>query len=315
MILLGSIITCDDPSLAGVLSIVKQLMLLIQIVAPILLIVAASVSFIRLVENPDLKNGKMKIMRQFVAAAIVFFIPLSINVVLGILGENSNFSSCWMNAKEVKNQKVEYILIEENDYQKVLVDSNDYEKGEKQNTFLYGNNYNTGGYSYRGEVDAVIGQKLVEVAKTQLGVKYWSMHYGPKGSGEEGFGCAMFVAYCYNQVYFNGARGDFPLDSQPHNAFYGATTLFWANVAPGASHYNHGFVEVQPEEAIAGDVVAYIKSDAVNHPYSDRSNCNHVALYTGNGNIMEAGGRDEHSININASNLHFLHYTGYGTYS
>ncbi len=315
MLFFNMTITCSNPELAFIFNIMKRLILLIQFIVPILLIISAIVSLTKLVKNPEEKNGIKKIMNQFLAAGIVFFIPLSANVVMGVLGENSNFSSCWMNAEEVKDKKVEYILIEENDYKKILVDADEYEKGNEKKSIIPRYNYQNSGYSYHGEVNGVIGQKLVEVAKTQLGVRYQSIHYGPKGSADEGFGCAMFVAYCYNQVYFNGARGDFSLDSKPHEAFYGATTLFWANVAPGASHYNRGFVEVRPEEAIAGDVVAYIKSEAVNHPYSDRSNCNHVALYTGNGKIMEAGGGDEHNFDMNAPHIHFLHYTGYGSYS
>jgi cell wall-associated NlpC family hydrolase len=140
------------------------------------------------------------------------------------------------------------------------------------------------------------------------------MHYGPKGSGDEGFGCAMFVAYCYNQVFFGGNRGDFELDNNPHEAFYGATTLFWANVAPGAEHYNRGFVEVNAADAVAGDVVAQITQNTED-PYSSRLNCGHVGLYTGNGMWMEAGGGDEHPIDMNNKNYHYLHYTGYGMYS
>ena len=76
MLFLDTTITCSDPGLAIILNIMKKFMLLIQLIVPILLIISVIVSFAKLVKNPNLKNGKMKIIHQFLATAIVFFIPL-----------------------------------------------------------------------------------------------------------------------------------------------------------------------------------------------------------------------------------------------
>ena len=46
---------CNSESLAGIFSVVKRVMLLIQIIAPILLIVFAIISLIKLVNNPEEK--------------------------------------------------------------------------------------------------------------------------------------------------------------------------------------------------------------------------------------------------------------------
>ncbi len=295
---------CNDPAMALILNYVKNIIIIIQIVVPIILLLMISVELTKMINNPDDKKGIKRMKNSIIALVVVFFIPTLINIVMGLVGENSKFSSCWVDRDDVKNKKVEYILVEENDYKKILVDASYYEKGDEKKTLgIYG-------LTNSGGVDEVTGAQLVAVAKTQLGVKYHSMHYGPKGSGDEGFGCAMFVAYCYNNVFFGGARGDFQLDGKPRSAFYGATTLFWPTEERAGRHFNHGFVEVDKSEAMPGDVVAYTHYDAKEGKYK----CGHVALYTGNGKIMEAGGRDEHSFDMNSNTIHILHYVGNGGY-
>ena len=80
---------------------------------------------------------------------------------------------------------------------------------------------------------------VLAAARSQENVTpYCTMTYAPDGGG---FGCAMFVAYCYNQSLFNGARGD----DWNTPGFYGSTYEFWGNVTnDGYEPHNKGFVEV-----------------------------------------------------------------------
>lgn len=103
MYILDVVSTCNSGMLSVVLPAVKNIMLIIQIVAPILLIVMATIELIRLTANPDDKKGLKNIINKFIAAAIIFFIPVFINVVMGLVGENTNFSSCWNNAADQSN--------------------------------------------------------------------------------------------------------------------------------------------------------------------------------------------------------------------
>ena len=103
MYILDVVSTCNSGMLSVVLPAVKNIMLIIQIVAPILLIVMATIELIRLTANPDDKKGIKNIINKFIAAAIIFFIPVFINVVMGLVGENTNFSSCWNNAADQSN--------------------------------------------------------------------------------------------------------------------------------------------------------------------------------------------------------------------
>ncbi len=125
----GITITCNDSSLQSILSIVKRIVLLIQIFVPILLIIFASISFIKLVKNPEEKNRIKKIINQFIAATIVFFIPVIVNAVMMMLGESNDISSYWNSANEKMSTGTEYIMIDDKEKQSIIQNAKDYEVG------------------------------------------------------------------------------------------------------------------------------------------------------------------------------------------
>lgn len=123
------IITCNDYSLANTLSIVKRVLLLIQIIIPIILIASATFYFIKNIQNPKENNNK-KIINSFIAGLIIFLIPTIVNVVLNILGEKTVLSSCWIEAKDVIDNKTEkYYDLYENKKKSIISNSDDYESG------------------------------------------------------------------------------------------------------------------------------------------------------------------------------------------
>ena len=158
-------------------------------------------------------------------------------------------------------------------------------------------------------------ETMMNAAQSQLGLPYYSMHYGPREGDGQGFGCAMFVSYCYNQALFNGASGQ----ERGLGGFYGSTYEYWGNVTnDGYDAYNKTFIEVPAEEAQPGDVVAFIKSgDEMigNSCYDSYRNCGHVGLYAGNGLIYESSDGahcvTETGIDIyDSDNFRFLRYVG-----
>ena len=96
-------ITCSSSILKITLGALKKILTVVQIIAPIILIVALISHFTKLMANPDDKKTKKKIMNSIIATAIIFFIPLLVNFVMGLMGENFNVSSCWNNAKIIVN--------------------------------------------------------------------------------------------------------------------------------------------------------------------------------------------------------------------
>ena len=109
--------------------IVKNILNLIMIIVPILLIVFGTVSFVKLVKNPEEKNGIKKIINQFLGAIIVFFVPMLVNVVMGMLGEGNDISRCWIEAK--KSKKATYIPIDKEKKKKITPSAKEYEPGSE----------------------------------------------------------------------------------------------------------------------------------------------------------------------------------------
>ncbi len=120
---------CTNQSLQGIFSIVKRIVQLIQIIVPILLIIFASISFMKLVKNPEEKKGTKKIMNQFLAAVIIFFIPLLVDVTMNLVGDKSEISSCWNSASDKMSINQDYQLIGEEKKKSIIKKASDYEKG------------------------------------------------------------------------------------------------------------------------------------------------------------------------------------------
>ena len=91
---------CNDNSMMVILDIAKRIFDVIQIVAPILLIIGASIQLIKLTINPEEKNGLKRIKNMVIAAIIIFMIPVVVNAVLGLLPDSFSLSSCWSAAKK-----------------------------------------------------------------------------------------------------------------------------------------------------------------------------------------------------------------------
>lgn len=100
------------------------------------------------------------------------------------------------------------------------------------------------------------------------------MHTGPKGSSSEGWGCAMFVAWVYKQVF--------------GTSYYGSCWNF-AGDALG-QECNQGGGEwrfISADEALPGDAVLYC---AAGHNGKDYDDYGHIALYLGSGRVIGAMG-------------------------
>lgn len=146
---------CNDYTLVGILSVVKKILELIQIIGPILLMISLVITFTRIMVNPDDKKQIKKVQNSIIATFILFFIPTFVNVVFGMLGESTPVSSCWEKATTI-NQPTKFMPIKEGEPKKIIPDSKDYEKenptkklssliyyaqGNYQNIpFCYGNN-------------------------------------------------------------------------------------------------------------------------------------------------------------------------------
>ena len=134
------------------------------------------------------------------------------------------------------------------------------------------------------DVMPTVRERLVAAARSQLGVSYYSMNYSAKDgyAGSmgthyvgRGWGCAQFVAYCFNTVL---------------GTAYVGSCWNYAGDALGQS-VNQGGGEwrfIGADEALPGDCVLYCASG---HTGTDYDDYGHIAMYVGNGRVIGAMGR------------------------
>ena len=124
---------CASPALLPILSAVRKILGIIGIIAPILLLVMASIRLIELMRNPDDKKGLPKLRNSFIAAAIIFFIPTIVNTVMYMLDDTFTISDCWNKASSFSSGS-SYVDPYDGK-KKQIINSEEYDKGEKkQNT-------------------------------------------------------------------------------------------------------------------------------------------------------------------------------------
>lgn len=185
------------------------------------------------------------------------------------VGDNSNFASRFS--------------LDLSAYGLVGTSAGDYLKGYMDQIKGGGNNNSESGAEFNAA-------DLLEKGASQKGVKYHSMHYGPRELGGGGFGCAMFVAYCYNEMLHPGEHingGD-----ENTSGFYGGCSHFYGNITTdNFDYHNKGFVEVSEADRQAGDIVCFVTTRESDDIRGSARNCFHVGIYTGDGNkIMHSTG-------------------------
>lgn len=102
----------QDPcvTLRPVISFLKAILAIIQWGIPILLIIMGSIDLGKAVmasDDKEIKGATSKLIKRAIAAVAVFFIPLLVNLLIGMVGDSDgdetnknegDFASCWKNA-------------------------------------------------------------------------------------------------------------------------------------------------------------------------------------------------------------------------
>ncbi len=124
---------CNNQIFSQIFYIVKNTMVLINIVCPILLIISLIKQFIGLMISPEQKNGMNKIKNSILAVFIVFFVPLMINVILSWFDTNYKITDCIKNVN-YDNSTPTYIDIFDSSKKKKSIksDPSKYEKSDSK---------------------------------------------------------------------------------------------------------------------------------------------------------------------------------------
>ena len=208
---------CKDYGLAKIISIYDSLFTMIQIIVPIILIIAAAYQLFKMMTNPDEKKHVKSLKNKFIAAALVFFIPFFINLLIAAIADNTDLSkfntiACVKEAKKTAsvidknsssyNNKIE----KENEKVPWIIDPSKYH-GYDGNPNASDGTYSVNGgssssSSSNNSGDATVesttdGKKIVAYAKRFVGKKY---KYGGSWNGSPNYtptDCSGFVKGVY----------------------------------------------------------------------------------------------------------------------
>lgn len=176
---------CTDYGLLTILDVLKQILDLIQLVVPIILMVALAIQFTQLLVNPDDDKKKKSLLNKFFAALLCFFVPFFVNLAIGLVPEDIGsfqLGACWDTAsisREVlKKENSTYVSTTNRTPQSFIINPEDYDNPEI-----------TGGSG----VGSATGKAIVAYAKQFLGKPYL---YGGTWNGELPYSatdCSGFV--------------------------------------------------------------------------------------------------------------------------
>ena len=125
-------VSCSSPVLGNILSALRKMLGLIQIIGPLVLLVSLILTITKLMADPDNKKLTKKIINSVLAAVLLFFIPMFVNLVMNLLGEDYNICACW-NSTNTSSGTSRYINTYDNRQKKsITTNPGDYEKGEKK---------------------------------------------------------------------------------------------------------------------------------------------------------------------------------------
>ena len=139
---LETINECTQQDMAMVMKIVKNILNIIHIVAPILLIISLAIYLTQLVMNPDNKKLLPTIRNSFIAAIILFFIPTIVDAGMAMISNDYTISACWNETKEENYKLSSYIPTndDEDNKKNIIGNSDEYQKGTPQNNNDNNNN-------------------------------------------------------------------------------------------------------------------------------------------------------------------------------
>ena len=247
---------CSDYGIAMYLYIMKKALLVIQFAVPIILLVMATIQMIKMMVSPDDKKAPKSLLNKFIAALIVFFVPLIVNVVLSIIPDSFELAACWESAEgiaQTMNSSVKYDVTGKTDKRKKVIDISKYKISKKDlNSLTKKEDTQASGNSsaVNSSTSSSDGQKIVDYALNFVGNPYvWG-----GSSLTRGCDCSHFVYLVLKDV---GA----------YNGSY-TTSSNWNNLGKK--------VEGGLSNAQAGDIVVY---------------SGHVGIYDGKGKLVEAKGK------------------------
>lgn len=191
---------CTDYGLLTVLDVMRQILDLIQLIAPIILMVGLGIQFTQLLVNPDDKKKQKALLNKFIAALLCFFVPFLVNLSLSLVPEeigSFQLGACWDTARVsrevLKKENSAYVATTDREPKTFVISPDEYDDPEVTHQEGVGSGSAT-------------GRAVVAYAKEFLGQPYV---WGGTWNGEKpytGTDCSGFVQGVYRHFGINLTR-------------------------------------------------------------------------------------------------------------
>ncbi len=257
-------VSCNEYSLMPLLKVFKNALDIIHIIGPVLAILSLGILSFKLVTDSNMDNREKNvkgIKNSLVALAVLFFLPLIINLVMYLVGDQFRVSECWNSVDSVtfssKSEFKGHTFVDEDgdgidditgkSVQKVYIEPGEYERGSTGinpnkagicPNFVEPNN--TVKSSFDAQTMSIIEQHLNDFdyssfnpstagsyIKSLGGVfsKYYGqeVHVTSAGELQEVAEYVFGLMYLYGFDYFNGTGGD-----GAHYCKWGGSCLYYA---------------------------------------------------------------------------------------
>lgn len=112
MLILDLTAVCGSYAVATLLSVFKRALNLIQMIGPIVGIIALIINFTKLMITPDEKKLKNVIRNWAIAIIMLFLIPTCVNLVMRLFDDTFTVSKCWNQVDELFDSGVIYNTLE-----------------------------------------------------------------------------------------------------------------------------------------------------------------------------------------------------------
>lgn len=112
MLILDLTAVCGSYAVATLLSVFKRALNLIQMIGPIVGIIALIINFTKLMITPDEKKLKNVIRNWAIAIIMLFLIPTCLNLVMRLFDDTFTVSKCWNQVDELFDNGVIYNTLE-----------------------------------------------------------------------------------------------------------------------------------------------------------------------------------------------------------
>ncbi len=299
MLLLDLSANCSDAGIALIAKIMRTIFTMIQIIGPIVALIAIAINVLKITASNDLKDEeklKKKIFNSLIAMALLFLIPTFVNLLFGVLSQvdavskNFNIIGCWEDANKVSFSKTgKYIEKNKKDKEKstsVIIKPDDYHG----KTSGVGGLINSAGGNSMADafVNLAVAQK--QDPSRVGGQKYWQF----MGWQSRVEWCACFVSWCIYNTNYGGTPMTQYISTKSSGVWQFITEC---QSNPRTQYHSRGYTPKR------GDLIFF--------DWGPDGEADHIGIVqnTTNGTILTIEGNSSDAVNertysVNSSNLY-----------